>query len=78
MYTIEQGIQLIDADPMLFVTAGVGLFASFVPPLNCWQFYMIGIICIVCAARAVWLSYKLPKAAVLQQIIDAKVQAENA
>lgn len=70
MYTIEQGIQLINADPMLF--------ASFVPPLNCWQFYMIGIICIVCAARAVWLSYKLPKDAGLQQIIDDKKQAENA
>jgi len=38
MYTIEQGIQLINADPMLFAPAGVGLFASFVPPLNCWQF----------------------------------------
>lgn len=61
-----------------FAPAGIGLFASFVPPLNCWQFYMIGIICIVCAARAVWLSYKLPKAADLQQIIDAKAQAENA
>lgn len=58
--------------------AGVGLLASFVPPLKCWQFFMIGIICIVCAARAVWLSYKLPKDAGLQQIIDAKAQAENA
>lgn len=58
-----------------FAPAGIGLFASFVPPLDCWQFYMIGIICVICAVRAVWQSYSLPKAADLAEIIAAKKAA---
>ena len=58
-----------------FAPAGIGLFASFVPPLNCWYFHMIGLICVLCAARAVWQMYKLPKAADLQQIINQKKSA---
>lgn len=54
------------------------MLASFVPPLNRRQFCMIGVICIACAARVVWLPYKLPKAADLQQVIDGKQQAKTA
>lgn len=58
-----------------FAPAGIGLFASFVPPLDCWQFYLVGAICVLCAVRAVWLTYKLPKAADLVQIINEKKAA---
>ena len=58
-----------------FAPAGVGLFASFVPPLDCWQFYLVGAICIVCAARAVRQCYRLPKSKALQEAAEKKAAA---
>jgi hypothetical protein len=86
MYSIEEGISLITADPNLFVIAalgtcftfapaGIGLFATFVPPLACWQFHLIGAICVVCAARAVWQCYKLPKSEAPKSVIEKKSAA---
>lgn len=55
-----------------FAPAGIGLFASFVPPLDCWYFHMIGLICIATSIRAIYKAHTLPKAADLQAIIDQK------
>ena len=55
-----------------FAPAGIGLFASFVPPLDHWLFYAVGAVAVLCAVRAIWLTHKLPKAADLAAIIAQK------
>ncbi len=45
-----------------FAPSGVGFFATVIQVLNAPWFFLVGIVCVLSAARFVYLSYKLPKA----------------
>ncbi len=44
-----------------FAPVGIGFFATMIEPLRSPYFFAIGALCIFCAARSIWLAWRLPK-----------------
>ncbi|PJM79817.1 hypothetical protein [Bifidobacterium scaligerum] len=43
-----------------FAPKGIGFFATLIAPLNTPAYYAIGVLCVACSVRAVWLAHTLP------------------
>ncbi len=55
-----------------FAPAGIGFFTTCIAALNQPAYYIIGVMCVICAIRAIWLAYRLPKSDELIAIKEAK------
>ncbi len=55
-----------------FAPAGIGFFTTCIAALNVPAYYIIGILCVICAIRSIWLAYRLPKADELKERQAAK------
>ncbi len=55
-----------------FAPAGIGFFTTCIAALNVPAYYIIGVMCVICAIRAIWLAYRLLKSDDLKAVQEAK------
>lgn len=60
-----------------FAPAGIGFFTTMVAPLNTWQFFVVGAVCVASSVRAIYLSYKLPQAKLPQAAAQPTIAADR-